>query len=65
MKNSILAGDRDHYLTILVYKHFFESISKFFFVHEVIYFAGLRAILNRLNKSVCDHQIGSFELTEL
>jgi len=65
MKNSILASNRDHHLPILVNKYFFESISKFFFVNKVVNFAGLSAILNRLNKSICDHEIGPFELTEL
>jgi hypothetical protein len=65
MKNSILTGYRNHYLTILVHKDLFESISKFFFVNKIVNFAGLSAILNWLNKSICDHEIGSFELTEL
>lgn len=65
MKDSILTCDWNHHLTILILKHFFESISKFFFVHKVVNFVGLNTILNGLNKSIRDHEIGAFELTEL
>lgn len=65
MKDSILACDRDHYLSILVNEYFFQSISKFFFVDKVVNFGWLCSVLNRLNKSICDHQIGSFKLAEL
>ena len=67
MKNSILTCNRNHNLTLdlLVYQYFLESISKFFFINKIIDFARLGAVLIRLDKSIRDHQISSFELAKL
>jgi len=67
VKDSILTSNWNHNLTLdlLVNQNLLESISKFFFIDKIVDFTGLCAVLIWLNESICDHKIGSFELTEL
>ena len=65
MEDSVLAGDWDENLTIEISQDVLRPVLQLLFVDEIVNFADVFPVLAWLDEAVCDHQVGSLELTYL